>query len=365
MRESAAVWTCTEFAIDGDTIWFVPNECCFLIQYDFVKKSVCRKVFLEKSTSFWGSHYCVLRVEQYIVAAPGTDNHIYFYDDRNQILKSVPLPKKEGVREYFRKCATWNGQIFFFPSEYQNIVKINLFDFSVEEIPVPYQENTVHPAFIRITNAFQRGKLVDMCMNGSNAIFRFDMETYAGMFFYLKNLGKYRAICSYEENDVLLITEESRGVICDENYKQIKEFDFPENNSGYVDCVRYKEGYIFIPYKNKDSLLYWENDIFRVIGNAEEIDEETEQSWIYNDYSEAKVVGEKVLLFNVPKKSLLVIDMNEYRVESQKVEIGKVNENDKRELLSLFKERFTQFDETDFWSLSSFIEVLKEGKHGE
>ena len=40
-----AVWTNTEFVVDGNTIWFVPYEYCFLYQYDFIQKRVCTKIF--------------------------------------------------------------------------------------------------------------------------------------------------------------------------------------------------------------------------------------------------------------------------------------------------------------------------------
>ncbi len=49
-----AVWTNTEFVVDGNTIWFVPYEYCFLYQYDFIQKRVCTKIFLEGAKSLWG-----------------------------------------------------------------------------------------------------------------------------------------------------------------------------------------------------------------------------------------------------------------------------------------------------------------------
>ena len=360
-----AVWTNTEFVVDGNTIWFVPYEYCFLYQYDFIKKRVCTKIFLEGAKSLWGSHYSVVKEGNYVVIVPGVNNNIYIFDKVSHAMQRIRLPEKKNVREYFRKYALWNEAIFFFPLDYPNIVKISLHNFALEEISIPKADNK-YSVSVNITDLVQRGKFADLCINGSDRVLRFNMESYEGKYFSITNAQEYRTICAYEGNQILLTDKDGNAFIYDENFEKFREVVLPKNSSSYIDCAQYRNGYILVPYKKSDPIFFWSENICNVVVPAyEEHPKGYRQPWGYNDFSQVKIAGNKVLLFDVPEQSLCVIDMNTLKREYQKVAMGEIDENEKRQVYSLLNKENVVLTETDFWNLRRFIDVLKEDKNEE
>lgn len=359
-RNIPTVWTNTEFVVDGNTIWFVPYEYCFLYQYDFLKKEVCKKIFLEGATSLWGSHYSVVKVGKYIVLVPGVNNNIYIYDNDRQVLHRVELPHKENVSTYFRKYAVWNEEVFFFPLEYPDIVKVSLNDFSIEEISIPKTDNTV-PVSAMVADAVQKGKFVDLCMSGSNRILRFDMDLYEGNYFSITNVQECRVFCRYGENQILIIDKDRSAFVYDDNFEKFEEIELPPNDSGYIACERYQDGYILVPYKKSDPVFYWTETTCNVLVpmNGKQ-QKESQQQWIYNDYSQIEIDRNRALLFDMPDQSLCVIDMNTFEIEYQKVEMGEITAAEKEQLYLLFRKENAIIEETSFWNLRRFIDVLKE-----
>ena len=51
--------------------------------------------------------------------------------------------------------------------------------------------------------------------------------------------------------------------------------------------------------------------------------------------------------------------------EYQKVAMGEIDENEKRQVYSLLNKENVVLTETDFWNLRRFIDVLKEDKNEE
>ena len=364
-RNIPTVWTNTEFTIDGDTIWFVPYEYCYLYQYDYVRKRVCKKIFLEGAKSLWGSHYSVAKVGKYVVLVPGVNNSIYILDNDSYVIQQIRLPEKENIVAYFRKYAIWNKAIFLFPIDYPNVVKVSLIDFSVEEISIPRVDN-IYPTSTIITDVLQRGKFVDLCMNGSNKILRFDMDSYEGKYFSIINVQECKMLCAYGENQILLIGKDKSAFIYDENFEKFRVINLPPNNSGYIACERYKDGYILIPYKKSDPIFYWSQNTYDVVVQInEEQSRETQKSWSYNDYSQVKIAGNKALLFDMPDQSLCVIDIGTFEKEYQKVEMGEIDEAEKQQLYLLFRKADAVIEETRFWTLRRLIDVLKVDKNEE
>lgn len=61
----------------------------------------------------------------------------------------------------------------------------------------------------------------------------------------------------------------------------------------------------------------------------------------------------------MPDQSLCVIDLNTLKGEYQKVEMGEIDLNERRKMYFLFKKAGAVLEETNFWNLRRFIELIK------
>lgn len=54
-----------------------------------------------------------------------------------------------------------------------------------------------------------------------------------------------------------------------------------------------------------------------------------------------------------------MIDLNTLKGEYQKVEMGEIDLNERRKMYFLFKKAGAVLEETNFWNLRRFIELIK------
>lgn len=360
--DNKAVWPHSKFAVDGDTIWFVPYEYCYLYQYNYREKKVCRRIFLEDATSKWTAHYSVLKIEHYVVLIPGANEKIYIFDEHTQKLQTIAWMPESKVHEYFQEYAIWNKDIFFFPIQYENIVKLNLQAFSVEEIPIPNYNSTESLAFT--LSLIQRENIVDVCVYGSNKIFRYDLKSNEGEYFVLGDSKEYYTICCYGKEDILLVDKGERAFIYDKDFNKLKEFNIPANKSGYKICKQYDNGYLFFPQNKEDAIYYYAKDRFIEIDKTKEReDEELQIPWEYNSYSHVEIIGKEALFFDILQQSLCIMNLRSFEREFQKIESGEINDDDKMKMFSLMMNDGSisepHFVESNSWNLNDFINWLK------
>lgn len=311
MKQNFA-WTIGKFEIDGDFLWFVPHWLNVLCKYNLLTRKIEQVISFPKTTIFHRGFFNVKKIKDYILVVPSWEENIYLYHILSGKMKKFKLREKIYTNEKLYLCGVFSEKVFLFPIEYDYIVKLDVVNELLEEIPCSPQ------MFISSIQKEEKIYLVNM----TNELFVFDMKTEKLKVEWSCDCNKeFRTIIDSNFNTVILIDMIGNILFFDIDKKKIiKQIRF--NHLVYSGICMESKVFLF-PEK-------WKNPFVLNLSNYQikelEFVKENFSESSLTIFSEAIMIEKKIYIMHTTKQCLFIIDSESEKFEEVYIKIGELNE---------------------------------------
>lgn len=356
MKENIIMWPYNGVALDGNTIWFVAFEYSVLVQYNLELKRIEKIIFWEDSSRINDSHYNIVCFGDNVILVPGWSKRIIVYNKKTEDVKSIELEDSAKRMEMFSEVAVWDGKVFFFPIEYGKIVRFDCSNMQVCYYDVDMDKKNEN---IFTGSSQQIDNMVYIKLFGSQNLYVYDMQTQNGKIVNVPLKNSYNLLCPYNNKSLLLI--DKIGVLwsldcTDFSVDMIFETKLSEN---IVRGIRSKDCYIFFSkYIEDDIVILKDKDVRRINLAQFGIEKYKKYDWEYTEYSRPVADNNKVITFDMSRRMMCIIDIEDYSLEMKYIEYSKENCDGK---VYADRSNYTEVvKETNVYDLSVYLENLKK-----
>lgn len=317
--KSNYVWMNWRFTVQDGVLWFVPYWINVLCKFDLSTGKMEKIIKIPFDEIEYAGVYGIRKYEEYIICVPGYENSIFLYNTQSEDMSVIPLRKEDGIYENFFDCSRWQKNFYFFPRDYNYLVKMNLENKAVTYISLK-----------------KFGKMFNSCVQMGNKVYLVNKSEYLTIFDMEEEFFERVEVCDNEQLNTIerfheheLIMSSLNGMIYtyDLQCGEIKKVD-AVRGTAYSGIIMAADKLYLFPQADIDKIVILDMENYAVteIQLQAKRNKNRQYDYRYGVFSQPVIENSIIYVMNASNECLHVINTLTGEVSDVYIELKEMDE---------------------------------------
>jgi len=333
-KNSEFIWS-MNCIVDEENIWFISYWYNLLCRYDLYNRCL-ETVRVPVNYTLEGLFGNIIKVGKQLVLVPTNANSIYVYRILEREFKEIPIREEKEKYDKFMVCAAYGETVYFFPSNYTYIIKLNLNSFQLEYLEFAHDGKKIQ---VNIQN-YTYNQYVYLTHKEDNMVIRYNLqnETYECWRIGDKD-ERYSSIIRTADGKIWVANQHGKIILLDENYNIVEKIS-SDSIKGFGICANSIVSCFLGNAEHENSIFFFPGSanmvvevdkythIIRQAGFSVAIQKETDNGYNWQGSFFSIPEGKTTqYLFNIMDRQFYSIDLANNEMQLYEIEIDNLSDN--------------------------------------